>query len=49
LEGLIKSTTIDILIHACPKTDLAAARELRELMEDDVLVALEGAGASAAS
>lgn len=41
LEGLIKSTTIDILIHACPKTDLAAAKELRELMEQDVLVVLD--------
>lgn len=38
LEGLIKSTTIDILIHACPRTDLTAARELQELMEKDVLV-----------
>lgn len=38
LEGLIKSTTIDILIHACPKTDLEAARELEELMMAEVLV-----------
>jgi len=49
IEGLIKSTTIDILVHACPKTDLAAVRELRELMEADVLVAVEGAAAEAAS
>lgn len=49
IEGLIKSTTIDILVHACPKTDLAAVRELRELMEADVIVAVEGAGAEAAS
>ncbi len=41
LEGLIKSTTIDILIHACPRTDLTAARELQELMEKDVLVAID--------
>lgn len=47
LEGLIKSTTIDILIHACPKTDLAAAKELRELMEQDVLVVADGASAVA--
>jgi CheY-like chemotaxis protein len=38
LEGLIKSTTIDILIHACPKTDLEAASELEELMMAEVLV-----------
>jgi DNA-binding response OmpR family regulator len=38
LEGLIKSTTIDILIHACPKTDLEAAKELEELMMAEVLV-----------
>lgn len=38
LEGLIKSTTIDILIHACPKTDLQAAKELEELMMAEVLV-----------
>lgn len=37
LEGLIKSTTIDILIHASPRTDLQAARELKELMDQDVL------------
>ncbi|MEZ4461863.1 MAG: DUF4388 domain-containing protein [bacterium] len=49
LEGLIKSTTIDILIHACPNTDLAAAKELRELMEQDVLVTSDAASAEAAS
>jgi len=49
VEGLIKSTTIDILVHACPKTDLAAVRELRELMEADIIVAVEGAAAEAAS
>ena len=38
LEGLIQSTTIDILIHACPKTDLEAAKELEELMSKNVLV-----------
>lgn len=47
VEGLIKSTTIDILVHACPKTDLAAVRELRELMEADVIVAVEGAAVAA--
>lgn len=41
LEGLLTSTTIDILIHACPRTDLTAARELQELMEDDVLVVVK--------
>ena len=41
LEGLIKSTTIDILIHACPKTDLEAAKELEELMMAEVLVQQE--------
>jgi len=38
LEGLIKSTTVDILIHASPRTDLQAARELKELMDQEVLV-----------
>ncbi len=38
LEGLIQSTTVDILIHACPKTDLEAAKELEELMMAEVLV-----------
>lgn len=38
LEGLIQSTTIDILIHACPKTDLQAAQELEELMRKNILV-----------
>jgi len=38
LEGLLKSTTIDILIHACPKTDLQAAQELQELMDSDVVI-----------
>jgi len=41
LEGLIKSTTIDILIHACPKTDLEAAKELEELMMAEVLIQQE--------
>lgn len=43
LEGLIKATTIDILIHACPKTDLEAARELEELMLAEVLIQKEAA------
>lgn len=47
LEGLIKATTIDILIHACPKTDLEAARELEELMMAEVLVQSEGSAAAA--
>jgi len=38
LEGLIQSTTIDILIHACPKTDLQAAQELEDLMRKNILV-----------
>ncbi len=38
LEGLIQSTTIDILIHACPKTDLQAAHELEELMRKNILI-----------
>lgn len=47
LEGLIKATTIDILIHACPKTDLEAAKELEELMMAEVLVQTEGSAAAA--
>lgn len=49
LEGLIRATTIDILIHACPETDLTAARELRELMENDVLVLADSSEAEVAS
>lgn len=47
LEGLIKATTIDILIHACPKTDLEAAKELEELMMAEVLVQGEASAAAA--
>ncbi len=47
LEGLLQSTTIDILIHACPKTDLQAAMELQELMDGDVLIVAGAAEASA--
>lgn len=47
LEGLLKATTIDILIHACPKTDLEAAKELEELMMAEVLVQTEGSAAAA--
>ena len=49
LEGLIKSTTIDILIHACPKTDLEAAKELEELMMAEVLVQSDNPAAERAS
>ncbi len=38
LEGLIQSTTIDILIHACPKTDLQAAHELEDLLRKKILI-----------
>lgn len=47
LEGLIQSTTVDILIHASPKTDLHAAKELKELMDQEVIV--ESGSAEAAS
>lgn len=43
MEGLIQSTTIDILIHACPKTDLAAAKELESLISKGVLEVAQGA------
>lgn len=49
LEGLIKSTTVDILIHACPKTDLEAAKELEELMMAEVLVQSDNPAAERAS
>jgi len=49
LEGLIKSTTIDILIHACPKTDLEAAKELEDLMMAEVLIQSGDAAAERAS
>lgn len=46
IEGLVTATTIDILIHACPKTDLEAARELEELMMAGVLAQVEGSAAA---
>lgn len=49
LEGLIKATTVDILIHACPKTDLEAAKELEDLMMAEVLVQNEEGAAERAS
>lgn len=47
VEGLVTTTTIDILIHACPKTDLEAAAELEELMMAEVLVPVDGTAAAA--
>ena len=47
LEGLLQSTTIDILIHACPKTDLEAAKELEELMMAEVLIQSDDSAAAA--
>lgn len=49
LEGLISSTTVDILIHASKLTDLEAAREILELYEEGVLVDGEDGAADRAS